>query len=205
MLPRPPGLVLPAWPPPRRAPSKPPRPAAPALPFCLPRRASRLGAMAARMLPTELVDTPVCFEMPPNTLPRLPPKMWPRILPPSVRSVTFRLLTMLPALPAWSPRALAKASAPPGVEAFFCIAPSNVGRALVMTEDTCLESILRLSAMAPTASLPVRAPRMLVMSILLIVELLIECKISKVFGILTQQNKKTSFTTNPRPWSSSRA
>ena len=88
-----------------------------------------------------------------------------RILLPSVRSVDFRLLRMLPALPAWSPRALANEAAPLSVEAFFCMAPKKEGRALVMTEDTCFESILSFSEMALTASLPVKAPKMLVKSI----------------------------------------
>ena len=169
ILPRPPKPpVLWLCEPPRRAPSRPPKPAAPELPFCLPRMASRLGAMEARMLPTALEATPVCFEIPLKMLLRLPPKIWPKILEPSIRSAPFKLLMMLPALLAWSPRALAKASAPPGVEAFFCMAPRSVGNALVMTDETCLESILRLSAMAPTASLPVKAPKMLVKSMILL-------------------------------------
>ena len=95
--------------------------------------------------------------------------MWPRILEPSVRSAPFRLLMMLPALPAWSPKALAKAAAPPSVEAFCCIAPMMDGKALVMTEDTCFESRLNFSAIVPTASLPVKAPKMLVKSMLVII------------------------------------
>ena len=58
-------------------------------------------AKRARMLPTRLEPTPVFLEMPLSTDDRLPPKIWLRILPPSVRSAAFRLLMMLPALPAW--------------------------------------------------------------------------------------------------------
>ncbi len=128
-----------------------------------------LGAMEARMLLTPLVATPLDLEMPPITLLRLPPKMWLKILLPSVRSVAFKLLMMLPALPAWSPRALANEAAPLSVDAFFCIAPRMLGNAAVMTEDTCFWSILRFSEMAPMASLPVKAPKMLVKSMMLLI------------------------------------
>ena len=122
--------------------------------------------MEARMLLTALEATPVFFERPLMTDDRLPPKIWLKILEPSVMSAPARLLRMLPALPAWSPRAFERASAPLVVEAFFCMAPRSEGRALVMTEETCLESSLRFFAMVLTASLPVSAPKMLVKSMI---------------------------------------
>ena len=81
MLPRPPLFCC--CPPPRMAPNKPPKPATPELPFCLPKRARMLGAMEARMLLTALEATPLFCETPLMTEDRLLPKMWLKILEPS--------------------------------------------------------------------------------------------------------------------------
>jgi len=166
MLPRPPPLLLDE--PPMREPNMPAKPAAsiPLLCCPLPKSASTLGAIEDKMLLTELVATPVELEMPLNTLERLPPKIWLKILEPSVRSAPLRLSIILPALPAWLPRACDKEAAPDSVEAFFCMAPKREGNALVMTEETCFESILNFCEMAPMASLLVKAPKMLVKSII---------------------------------------
>jgi hypothetical protein len=52
------------------------------------------------------------------------------------------------------------------------MAPKSEGSAWLMTEETCFESTLRLFEMAPMASLPVKAPKMFVKS--MIIKLLVD-------------------------------